>query len=210
MGVFRHILAVPMFLTTLGLAWVIGNQTGTNGIIVALAAMLTLSLGLWVMGIRQRALKERAWIPAVAALLLSCGGIALLPDAVAQGEHPQARASQVAVERFDQQKLSSLRAAGKPVFLYLTADWCLSCKVNEIAAIDRPETQDAFKRAGVITMVGDWTNGDKAIGGFLETHGRSGVPLYLWYSPGKDARVLPQILTPKFLIDLARSGHNGA
>lgn len=63
--------------------------------------------------------------------------------------------------------------------------------------------QEAFHKAGVVTMVGDWTNGDKAIGAFLEAHGRSGVPLYLWYAHGKDAQVLPQILTPSFLAALA-------
>lgn len=207
MSVFRHVLAVPMFLTAIGLAWVIGNQTGPNGIIVSLAAMLMLTIGLWIMGLRQRSLKERAWIPAAAALLLSLGGIGLLPGVMAKS-NPAQTGSEHGVERFDEQKLASLRSAQKPVFLYLTAAWCLSCKVNEKAAIERPETQEAFAKAGVVTMVGDWTNGDSRIGGFLEAHGRSGVPLYLWYSPGKDARVLPQILTPSYLAALAQGAES--
>ena len=204
MAAFRNVLAVPMFLTTLGLAWVIGNQTGTVGIIIALAGTLILSIGLWVMGLRQRALKERAWIPAAVALLLAVGGIALLPGATASGAHAASSDAKHGVERFDPQKLASLRAAGTPVFLYLTADWCLTCKVNEVTAIDRPDTQAAFAKAGVVTMVGDWTNGNTVIGDFLEAQGRSGVPMYLWYSPGKDAQVLPQVLTSHFLIGLAK------
>jgi len=103
---------------------------------------------------------------------------------------------------FDEARLASLRAAGKPVFLYFTADWCLTCKANEAAAIDRAETRAAFDRAGVTVMVGDWTNADPAITRFLEGQGRSGVPLYLWYAPGGEGRALPQILTVSTLTAL--------
>ncbi len=93
---------------------------------------------------------------------------------------------------------------GKPVFVYFTADWCLTCKANEAGAIERSETQDAFKAAGVRTLVGDWTNGDPEITRFLESRGRAGVPLYLWYEPGKEPEELPQVLTPSMLTDRAR------
>ena len=74
------------------------------------------------------------------------------------------------------------------MFVYFTADWCLTCKANEVAAIDRDEVRAAFKQAGVKVLVGDWTNGDPAITRFLESRGRAGVPLYLWYEPGARAR----------------------
>lgn len=201
MAVFRHILAVPMFLTTLGLSWVIGNQTGADGIVVSLAAVLVLTLGLWVTGMKQRSFRERAWLPSALCLLLALGTIELLPGPVAGSDRAGAATASGAV-RFDARQLASLRSAGKPVFLYLTADWCLTCKVNEMTAIDRPDTQAAFARAGVVTMVGDWTDGDAAIGKFLRLQGRSGVPLYLWYAPGRGAKVLPQVLTSHFLISL--------
>ena len=94
---------------------------------------------------------------------------------------------------------------GKPVFVYFTADWCLTCKVNEAAAIDRNEVRDAFKQAGVKVLAGDWTNGDPAITRFLESRGRAGVPLYLWYAPGKPPEELPQVLTPAMLISRAQA-----
>ena len=82
------------------------------------------------------------------------------------------------------------------MFVYFTADWCLTCKANEAAAIDREAVRDAFSKAGVKVLVGDWTNGDPAITRFLESRGRAGVPLYLWYEPGKaEPEELPQILT---------------
>ena len=77
---------------------------------------------------------------------------------------------------------------GRPVFVYFTADWCLTCKANEAAAIEREAVRDAFGKAGVKVLVGDWTNGDPAITRFLESRGRAGVPLYLWYEPGRPSR----------------------
>ncbi|MBS0366121.1 MAG: thioredoxin family protein [Proteobacteria bacterium] len=210
MGTFRHILAVPMFLTTLGLAWVLGHQSGADGVIVSMGALLVMSLGLWITGLRQQAAKPHPWWPAVIATLLALATLVLLPH----GTGTAARASETGmtgstagrVERFDPQRLAALRAQHRPVFLYLTADWCLSCKVNEKVAIEREETQQAFARAGVVTMVGDWTDGNATIGEFLESFHRPGVPLYLWYPPGGEPRVLPQILTPGLLIDLAQQG----
>ena len=94
---------------------------------------------------------------------------------------------------------------GHPVFVYFTADWCLSCKVNEATSIDREEVQDAFRDAGVKVLAGDWTNGDPKITRFLESQGRAGVPFYLWYAPGKPPEQLPQVLTPAMLISRAQS-----
>ena len=95
-------------------------------------------------------------------------------------------------------------AQGHPVFVYFTADWCLTCKANEAAAIDRDAVRTAFRQAGVRVMAGDWTNGDPAITRFLESRGRAGVPFYLWYEPSGQVEELPQVLTPSMLIDRAR------
>ncbi len=203
MNTFRHVLAVPMFVTAIGLAWVLGNQTGSSGVIIALGALLLLSLGLWAMGLRQRDMKERAWVPAAIAGVLAISFVGVLP-ATASGK-TNAIAARKDVQTFDPARLAALRAEGKPVFLYLTADWCLTCKVNEKVAIERSETQHAFAEAGVVTMVGDWTNGDARITKFLEEEKRSGVPVYLWYAPGAEARVLPQVLTTTLLAGLAKN-----
>jgi len=91
------------------------------------------------------------------------------------------------------------------VFVYFTADWCLTCKVNEASSIDRDEVRSAFGHAGVKVLAGDWTDGDPTITRFLESQGRAGVPLYLWYAPGKPPEELPQVLTPAMLISRAQS-----
>ena len=105
---------------------------------------------------------------------------------------------------FSRTALAEARASGKPVFVWFTADWCVSCKVNESVAIEREAVREAFDQAGVITMVGDWTVRDEEITGFLTEQGAAGVPLYLWYEPGKEAEQLPQVLTPSLLEERAR------
>ena len=199
MGRFQKLLSVPMFLTALGLAWLLGQQRGVSGMTIGLGAALLLALLLWWLGARQHGGKGGGLIAGIGALALLAGAAIALPTAApAQAEN---NATSVA---FAVEKLDGLRAANKPVFLYFTADWCLTCKANEAAAIDRAEVRAAFDKAGVTVMVGDWTSADPAITRFLESQGRSGVPLYLWYAPGKEAVVLPQLLTPATLTALVR------
>ena len=98
------------------------------------------------------------------------------------------------------------RAEGRPVLVNFTADWCVSCKVNERLAFSSPRVAEAFEGANAVYLVGDWTRRDDAITRELERHRRSGVPLYLVYSPGSDEpRVLPQLLTEGLVIDAIRA-----
>ena len=201
MGRFQRILSVPMFLTALGLAWILGRQTGVDGMTLGLGAALLLGLGLWWLGRRQS--RGGSWLPLA---LIAVAIVAPLPfvRTVEAAPAAAAAAGELAAEPFSETRLAQLRAAGTPVFLYFTADWCLTCKVNERAAIGQSEVAAAFRAHGVRVMAGDWTRGDAAIGRFLERHGRSGVPLYLYYPPGRDAEILPQILTVGRLASLGR------
>ncbi len=196
MGRFRRILSVPMFLTAFGLAWVLGRQTGTDGLAIGLAAALTAGLALWWVG------RRGGWYRLAPAALAAAIAIALLPSAV---EPASARRSGLPGEEpFSEQRLAALRSEGRPVFVYFTADWCLTCKVNEAGVLERGEVERAFKEKNVAVLVGDWTRGDAAIGRFLEKEGRSGIPLYLYYPPGGRSETLPQILTVSRLTRLAR------
>jgi thiol:disulfide interchange protein len=201
MDTMRRILAVPMLVTALGLAWVLGRQAEVNGMGIGLLAALLLALGLWWVGQRQNGFKTGAWWPALPALVAAAALIAIVPRSA-----PVQAATAVAGsdEAFSETRLAALRAEGRPVFLYFTADWCLTCKVNEKAAIERAEVEQAFAAKKVAVMVGDWTKGDPAISRFLAAHGRSGVPFYLFYpADGKEPRELPQVLTPGMLAGLA-------
>jgi thiol:disulfide interchange protein len=118
------------------------------------------------------------------------------------GEQPAMPVAQnmLKSEAFTEVRLAALQQAGRPVFVYFTADWCVTCKVNEKGALAREQVAKAFAAKQVAVLVGDWTRGDAAIGRFLEKHGRSGVPLYLYYAPGKPVTILPQVLTPSRLV----------
>ena len=103
---------------------------------------------------------------------------------------------------FSEVHLASARASGKPVFVWMTADWCITCKVNESAAIEREATAAAFSKAGVTVLRGDWTRRDPAITRYLTAHGAAGVPFYQWYPPGGGApEQLPQVLTEGMLVE---------
>ncbi len=198
MATLRRILSVPMFLTALALAWLLGRQAGSDALAVGLGAALLAALALWWSGLRQANGKSGLAIAGVAALAMTAGAIAILPV-----QSATAATSATASDAFSEERLASLRAANTPVFVYFTADWCLTCKVNERIALDQPSVRAAFGKAGVKTLVGDWTKSDPAITRFLETQGRAGVPLYLYYAPGASTpRVLPQILTPGTLTSL--------
>jgi thiol:disulfide interchange protein len=196
---FRRLMSVPMFLTALALAWILGRQAGADGMALGLAASLLLALALWWVGRRQG--RARPWLPLAPAMLAVAAALALVPGIAAEPAALSGR-SVLKSEPFSEARLAALRQEGRPVFTYFTADWCVTCKVNEKGALEREQVARAFAERQVAVLVGDWTRGDAAIGRFLEKHGRSGVPLYLFYEPGKPAQILPQVLTPSRLVSL--------
>jgi thiol:disulfide interchange protein len=195
METFRHALSIPMWLTALALAWVLGRQAGIDGMTQGLLAALLLGLLLWAAGRRQR--KGLAIGVVLGALILASF---VLGAATMRRAAPAAQTREAGAEPFAEQRLAVLRAKRTPVFVYFTADWCLTCKVNEKAAIETQGVRDAFARNKVAVLLGDWTDGNAAMGKFIQAHNRAGVPLYLYYAPGAaDPVVLPQILTPGML-----------
>ena len=197
----RRILSVPMFVTALGLAWILGRQAGVDQMVVGLGAALLLGLALWWVGARQAKGRRFSWAPVLPVMVAAMAAILLIPAGTAAA--PVTESTKGDTEPFGEARLAALLAEKKPVFLYFTAGWCLTCKVNEKAAIERQAVRDHFAQTGVVVMVGDWTNGDPAIGRFLERQGRSGVPLYLFYHSDGRIETLPQLLTPATLTALA-------
>jgi len=92
-------------------------------------------------------------------------------------------------------RLDALRSEGRAVFVNMTADWCVTCKLNEARVLGRPAFKQALDAAGAAYLVGDWTDVDPVISAFLEAHNAVGVPLYVLYpAGGGEGRVLPAIL----------------
>jgi thiol:disulfide interchange protein len=99
-------------------------------------------------------------------------------------------------------RLAELRNEGRPVFVNLTAAWCVSCLYNERVALATTAVADKFKATNTAYVVGDWTNQNAEIGKLLKEHGREGVPLYLYYpAGGGEPQVLPQILTETLILE---------
>ena len=197
----QRFLAIPMGATAVAALWLLYRQSGEQGLWIGLAAAAILAIALAIVGFRQ---KRGQSLPLFALGLAAVSLVAAI--ALAPVKQETAPAKVAGADVWSEDTVRRELAAGHPVFVYFTADWCLTCKVNETAAIDRDPVRQAFKAAGVKVVAGDWTNGDPAITRFLESRGRAGVPLYLWYEPGRaEPEELPQVLTPAMLISRAQA-----
>ncbi|MEQ7873358.1 protein-disulfide reductase DsbD domain-containing protein [Sphingomonas sp. ASV193] len=199
MARLQRFLALPMAASAAACLWLLYRQGGTRALLVGLAATLLLALVLLLAGARQRSGKRSAPLALGGAVAAALAAALLVPPRAAPSSELDG------AEPWSEARVASHLAKGEPVFAYFTADWCLTCKVNEAGAIDRQAVRDAFAAHGVKVVAGDWTNGDPAIGRFLEARGRAGVPLYLWYVPGRPPEELPQLLTPAMLTSRAQA-----
>lgn len=203
MVTLRRWLAVPMALTAIALVWLLSRQVGMTGWWLGGGLLLAVAIISYIGGRKQQAGGSISPYLFVMAGLIVPASLCIPPAKPAmQGAISNRNAAPWSPAARD-----AALADGHAVFVDFTADWCLTCKVNEAAAIDRAETRAAFARHGVVVLVGDWTNGDPAITAELARHGRNSLPLYLWYPAGSANReILPQILTPAILIERAERG----
>jgi len=196
----QQLLAIPMAASAAAALWLLYRQASYPALLFALFAVLALVVCLYFTGRMQRAGRSGAWFAASLSLLVVIAAVVRVP-----ASHGLHFAPASGAEPWSEARARTYIEQGRPVFVYFTADWCLSCKVNEASSIDRDEVRDAFRRSGVQMLAGDWTNGDPVITRFLESQGRAGVPLYLWYAPGRPVEQLPQVLTPAMLISRAQA-----
>ena len=204
METMRRWLAVPMALTALALVWLLSRQVGPTGWLVGGGAVLfTLLLGWWAGRLQGKAQPANIAFFAMAASIVP---LSLLLPPTTQASTQSSGANVIGAQPWSEARLNAALASGTPIFVYFTADWCVSCKVNEASSIEREDTAEAFRAAGVTVLKADWTNADQAITRELAKHGRNSVPLYLWYTPGQpQPEILPQILTPAMLVDRAKA-----
>jgi len=199
MVTLRRLLSLPMFATAVGLAWIVGREAGVSAMTFAIVAAMLAGISLWWFGLRQMA--GRSALPALTPMLIA---FVIVSIGLPAGTRAGTDAGSLKTEPFSPSQLADLRADHQPVFLYLTADWCMTCKVNEATSLESASVINAFSEAGVVVLEGDWTRPDKQISQFLADHGRAGIPLYLWYPAIGAPEELPQILTPSMLTDLIR------
>jgi thiol:disulfide interchange protein/DsbC/DsbD-like thiol-disulfide interchange protein len=194
----KKALAFPMYGAAAWLAWVYAESAGADRLVNLLAAAVLTGLAAWLFGASQRA--SAVGRPAAPARAASVVALAL--GLVVVFWPVSARLS---AQPFSPERLAMLRAAHKPVFVNFTAAWCVTCQVNDRLALSGGRVADAFGKAGVVYLKGDWTDRDATIEQALAEHGRAGVPLYLMYpASGGEAEVLPQILTEGTVVDAAK------
>lgn len=190
MDIAKNVLAFPLYLTSVWLLWVAGNQAGVNTMALALAGLVLLAMAAYVYG-------ETSIRKALSAILLIAAVLLAIPRGDVQGSDLQSRNLAEGQVAWSASTLASYREAGKPIFVDVTADWCITCLANEAAVLFTPEIEGAFLAADIPYMIADWTDYDADIGEFVRSHGRSGIPLYVMYPRGvaSDPVILPQLLT---------------
>jgi len=189
----KQVLAFPMFASAAWLLWVLVIQAGPNVLALVLAAFILAAFGFWLWGLAQRG--EAGLKTKILA------GLMAVPVVAAVAMARPAPQGGLISEAYSPARLDELLKAGKPVFVNLTAAWCVTCLVNEEVALSGQGLADAFAKGGITYLKGDWTNRDPEITRLLEAHGRAGVPLYLFFPAGKtEPVVLPQLLTEGIVI----------
>jgi thiol:disulfide interchange protein DsbD len=194
MDTFRRLLAFPLLLTVTWLLWVYGEQSSVLAMSWLLAALVGAAFGLWLLRF-GRGWRLAAWVMLAAAVALP-----LLRAPAPDGPGPAA--SSASADAWSPAELAAARAAGEPVLVNMTAAWCITCLANERVALSSPRVAEALAAKGVRYLKGDWTRRDSDITAYLESYGRSGVPLYVLYpGPGREPVVLPQLLTVDLVLE---------
>lgn len=205
MEFLRQILAFPMYGASAWLVWVISQEAGPTGVLATSAGLVLLGFAGWVLGITQNATDKGRRIGQSAAATATLAALAVL-SGIATAPSVTVDAATSGAEPFSASRLAALRAEGRPVFVDMTAAWCVTCLVNERVAIDTTAVRQAFADHHVAYMKGDWTRQDPRITDYLRENGRDGVPLYVYYPPSGQPQVLPQILTENTVLSELNRG----
>jgi len=211
MATLRTVLGFAVLATVVWLLWVMGRLVGPDALAAVLALLVAVAFVAWIFGQLQAA---RRTLPAraVALVAIVAGGMLLaalpfeaaVPNATGEpavdGTSPWAPV-----------ELERTLAAGQPAFVYFTADWCITCKVNERGTLASEPVRAAFATLGFRVFEGDWTQRNEAIARELARFGKGGVPMYLVYDPDEPDRptVLPEILTPSSLLAALHAAASG-
>ena len=207
MMTFKNILAFPMLMTAVWLFWIIGKQLGVNSMAIALLAALCFAFALWAYGRVLQTGRPYTWgaLGIVGLVTTVLTGLSMEDFRITTDSETHAGTlGQLELEPFTPERVIGYIDSGQPVFLYFTADWCVSCKVNERVALASDTVGSTFHENGIKVVAGDWTNEDPVITDWLDRYGRVGVPLYLYFPQGSSLdkpAVLPQILFPDIVVN---------
>jgi thiol:disulfide interchange protein/DsbC/DsbD-like thiol-disulfide interchange protein len=191
----KQFMAFPLFLTSVWLLWLLGQLSGNHSVAWALSACVIIGLAIWL---------NRKFQHGFIALLLAVGApISLMGFLAFRAEAPVPSSSGTEMNwiPWSEQVVATQHAAGKTVFINFTADWCITCKVNEFTTFRDAGLAEFVRKNEIVMLKADWTKRDSAITKVLADHERIGVPTYLLWEPGKPrGHVLPEVLTPGLFV----------
>lgn len=201
METFKQLMAFPLYLAVVWLLWVLGRQVGADGLAAVLTGLVVLAFVLWLGGRYSRSATMTGARHAAVAL-----GLVTALSALGAGIRLQQAPGTVENawwETYSAQRLAELNEdPERAVLVNMTADWCITCKVNEGVALSTDAVRTALGANDVVYMKGDWTRRDDAITAYLSQFGRNGVPLYVLYPhDGGEPKVLPQVLSPGLVVN---------
>ena len=191
----KEALAFPMYITAAWLIWVFTNQTNSNASLMLMLGLVLFAFSIWLW---QQSKSKVFHMISVAVL---AGSIFIaIPTSGKPTSHDILDG-----EPFTEVRLDELKKEGRRVFVYFSADWCITCKVNENISLYKDANRKLVTDRNIAILKGDWTNRNETIAKVLARHNRMGVPLYLYYASGADKPlILPEILTPNSLTDIFR------
>ncbi len=190
---FKELLAFPMYASVIWLIWVLGKQTGADGVALILCGLLLITFIIWL----QRMNAQCNLLHRIFTIFATAVMLAAIIFVLGKNETQESQSTS-----FSRAALAELRAEGKAVYVDATAAWCITCQLNKKIALDTKRTQQAFKDNNVTLMVADWTSKNPEITEFLRKFGYNGVPLNVFYpAGGGEPTVLPQILSEETVIN---------
>jgi thiol:disulfide interchange protein DsbD len=196
METFKQFMAFPMWASALWLLWVLSGQVDPDTVILVLIGGLSISLALWLLERNTSEILLLKWLVRLAVLAIFALSIWILPTSYST------QTSQNKQDiTYSEELLTEYRDDNELIFLNFTADWCITCKVNESVALNSEEVKALIKQKNIRYLEADWTRKNEVIAKKLEEFGRSGVPLYLLYPSTGEPIILPEILTEDILLN---------
>jgi thiol:disulfide interchange protein DsbD len=199
MDTFKRGMAFPMFATVAWLVWVLGQQSGIDGAGALLVLLVAGSAVVWALTLRGRI----RWVLTSILIAASAWLLAVIGKNVTQMPETPALAAMDSIapntphtwQPWSAERVAALTASGQPVFVDFTAAWCVTCQYNKRTTLANRAVLDDFAARKVALLRADWTRRDPHITAALAQLGRSGVPVYVLYAPGKAPVVMTEILT---------------
>lgn len=195
LNTFKQFLAFPMFATMIWLVWILGKQLNIDRLAILLLGLLAFGFLIW-------ALKQiKQPVTKIVAIVVALGIIIYSSFDVYQATQKQTTPNIA----FSELKLKRLLESKQKVFVNVTADWCINCKVNEKIVLSTNDIQQAFQKNNIVYLVADWTQKNAEVSQYLNRFQRYGVPLYVYYPESGEPVVLPQLLSKDIIINAIQS-----